>query len=90
MPKIFVLPVIRREDYAAFRRDVGPALASTYEEWVSLFAKEVAAARGAGKTVVEIVVNYGDFERYCSTNGYRPDPIVLLDFAKTQKRLGEA
>jgi hypothetical protein len=90
MPNVFVLPVIRREDYAAFRRDVGTTLPSTHEEWIGLFAKEVAAARSEGKTVIETVVNYGDFVRYCHANGYRPDAMTLLDFAKIQKPLGEA
>jgi hypothetical protein len=87
---VFVIPKIGREDYPAFRRDIGPALASTYEEWTALIAKEVAAARAEGKTVVENRVNYSEFVQYCRANGHRPDAITLFDFAKTQKRLGEA
>jgi hypothetical protein len=67
--KVFVVPVICREDYDAFRRDVGSTLANTYEEWVNLLSKEVAEARGSGKTVVEAKVNYDEFRRYCSTTG---------------------
>ena len=33
MTKVFVTPVIRREDYDAFRRDVGSTLAHIYDEF---------------------------------------------------------
>jgi hypothetical protein len=89
MKKVFVIPVIRREDYDAFRRDVGSTLANTYDEWVRLLAKEVAEARRSGKTVVEAEVNYDEFRRYCSTTGKKPDPMVLLEFA-AHRPLGEA
>jgi hypothetical protein len=87
--KVFVLPVIRRQDYDAFRRDVGANLAKTYDEWVALFAGEVAEARRIGKTVIEAEVNYDDFTRYCRTNGKKPDPMSLLEFAM-HRPLGEA
>jgi hypothetical protein len=45
MTKVFVIPVIRREDYDAFRRDAGSTLANTYDEWMKLLTKEVAQAR---------------------------------------------
>ena len=89
MTKVFVIPVIRREDFDAFRRDVGSTLANTYDEWVRLLAKEVAEARRNGKTVVEVEVNYDEFERYCRTTGKKPDPMVLLEFA-AHRPLGEA
>ena len=89
MTKVFVLPVIRREDYDAFRRDVGPNLSNTYDEWAKLLANEVAEARRIGKTVVEAEVNYDEFTRYCRTTGKKPDPMVLLDFAM-HRPLGEA
>jgi hypothetical protein len=44
MPKVFVLPVIRREDYDAFRHHVALNLASTYDQWAKLFADEIAEA----------------------------------------------
>ena len=87
--KVFVLPVIRRQDYDAFRRDVGPNLANSYDEWTRLFAHEVAEARRIGKTVIEAEVNYDDFTRYCHANGKKPDPISLLEFAM-HRPLGEA
>jgi hypothetical protein len=89
MPKVFVLPVIRREDYDAFRRDVGANLAATYDEWAKLFDREVAEARKSGKTVVEAAVDYDAFTRYCRDSGKKPDPQLLLQFA-IQKPLGEA
>jgi hypothetical protein len=89
MTKIFVIPVIRREDYEAFRRDVGSKLANTYDEWMQLLSNEVAEARRNGKTVVEAEVNYDEFRRYCGTTGKKPDPMVLLEFA-AHRPLGEA
>lgn len=89
MTKVFVIPVIRREDYDAFRRDVGSTLANTYDEWMKLLAKEVAQARQSGKTVVEAEVNYDEFQRYCRTTGKTPNPMVLLEFA-AHRPLGEA
>ena len=89
MPKIFVLPVIRREDYEAFRRDVGPNLANSYDEWTNIFSGEVAEARRLGKTVVEVPVEYNEFTRYCAANGKKPNPQTLLDFVAHRPR-GEA
>ena len=90
MAKVIVVPVIRREDYNAFQRDVGPTLANSYDEWTALFSAEVDSARQQGKTVVETEVRYGEFIRYCIANGLKPDPMTLLDFVGRQKRLGEA
>jgi hypothetical protein len=87
--KVFVIPVIRREDYDAFRRDVGPTLASTYDEWAKILSNEVAEARRTGKTVVEAEINYDEFRQYCSTAGKKPDPVTLLEFA-AHRPLGEA
>ena len=81
MTKVFVLPVIRRQDYDAFRRNIGPNLADSYDEWAKLFANEVAEARRLGKTIVEAEINYEEFIRYCSANAKKPDPMVLLEFA---------
>ena len=36
MTKAFVISVIRREDYDAFRRDAGLRLSDTYDEWAKL------------------------------------------------------
>jgi hypothetical protein len=89
MGKLFVLPVIRPEDYNAFRRDIGHHIANSYEEWAKLVAGEVAQARQDGKTVIERVVAYDDFLRYCGLLGKTPDAAVLLQFA-AQTPLGEA
>ena len=84
MTKVFVIPVICREDYDAFRRDAGPNLADTYDEWEKLFAQEVAEARRLGNTVVETVINYDEFTRFCVMNGRRPDPQILANFARSK------
>ena len=90
MPEVFVLPVIRREDYDAFRRDVGPNLADSFDEWSKLLAKEVAEARLQGRNVVLAPINYEPFTRYCRAKGKKPDPQILLDFAISTKPDGEA
>ena len=90
MPKVFVLPVISREDYDAFRRDVGLNLADTYDEWTRLLAGEVAEARLQGRNVILAPINYDEFTRYCHANGKKPDPQILLDFAISTKPEGEA
>jgi len=89
MAKIFVMPVICREDYDAFRRDVGSNLADTYDQWAKLFADEVADARRSGKTVIEVAINYSEFASYCHANGKKPDAQTLLNFAAHRPR-GEA
>jgi hypothetical protein len=89
MANVFIIPVIRREDYDAFLRDVGPNLADTYDEWAKLFAKEVAEARRLGNTVIETVVNYDEFVRYCATYRQKPDPQILLNFVRS-KPIAEA
>jgi hypothetical protein len=89
MGQLFVLPVIRPEDYTAFRRDIGYHIANTYEEWAKLVAGEVARARRDGKTVIERVVNYNDFLQYCRKIGKTPDAAVLLQFA-ARTPLGQA
>jgi hypothetical protein len=90
MPKTFIFPLIRREDYDAFRHDVGPNLADSYDEWAKLCAGEIAEARLQGKNVVLAPVNFEDFTRYCHTRGKKPDPQILLDFAISTKPDGEA
>jgi hypothetical protein len=86
MTKVFVLPVIRRQDYDAFRRNIGPNLADSYDEWAKLFANEVAEARRLGKTIVEAEINYEEFTRYCNANAKKPDAMVLLEFATHRPR----
>jgi hypothetical protein len=90
MPKVFVLPVIRREDYDAFRRDIGPKFSETFDEWTKLFADEVVEARRQGKNVMLAQINYAEFARYCHANRKRPNPETILDFAISKKPVGEA
>ena len=90
MPKVFVLPVISREDYDAFRRDVGLNLADSFDDWSKLLAGEVAEARQQGRKVILAPINYDEFTRYCDANGKKPDSQTLLDFAISTKPDGEA
>lgn len=90
MPKVIVLPAIRREDYDAFKRDIRLNHAETFDEWTRLFTSEVAEARRQGKTVIEVLVKYDEFTRYCRANEKKPSPQSLLDFAISTKPVGEA
>ena len=90
MTRVFVVPVIRREDYDAFRRDIGQNLADTYDEWAKLFADELAEARRQGKTVIEAIVHYDEFLAFCVANGHKPNPQILLDFAIRKRPVLEA
>jgi len=83
------LPVVRREDYDSFRRDVGLNLTTTFDQWTELLESEAAEARRQGRTVVETEINYTEFKEFCSKNGLKPDPQTILEFA-THRPLGEA
>jgi hypothetical protein len=53
------------------------------------FAEEIAEARRLGNTVIETIVNYNEFVRYCATHGHKPDPQILLNFVRS-KPIAEA
>ena len=89
MAHVFVLPVIRREDYEAFKRDVGLNVTTTFDEWTKLLEGEAAEARRQGRTVVETEINYAEFKQHCGKIGRKPDPQTLLEFAM-HRPLGEA
>ena len=89
MAKTFVIPIIRREDYDAFRNDARLKLSETYDQWSAVLAKEIAEAKRLGDTVIETVVNYDEFVRYCAAHGHKPDPQVLLNFVQS-KPIAEA
>lgn len=84
---IFTLPIIRREQYDAFRRDLGPDLADTYDEWAKLFADELGKAKRRGDSLVEIEIDYDQFIRYCRTEGQQPNAEILRRFAVKQSTL---
>lgn len=89
MAQVFVLPVIRREDYDAFSRDVGLNLTTTFDQWTKLLISEAAEARQQGRTVIETEINYPEFKQFCDKNGRKPNPQTLLEFA-THRPIGEA
>jgi hypothetical protein len=69
LARVFVLPVIRREDCDAFKRDAGLVPTTTFERWTKLLESEAAEARRQGKTVVEAEINYTDFKLFCARTG---------------------
>ena len=52
-------------------------------------SNEIGEARRLGDTVIEAVVNYDEFVRYCATQGRKPDPQILLNFVRS-KPIAEA
>ena len=72
MPMVFPLPVIRPEDYDAFRREVGSDLADTYDEWLDLHREQVDEARRRGDPVAEIEVKLDEFIGFCRATGTSP------------------
>jgi hypothetical protein len=86
---VFVLPVIRREDFDTFKRDVGLNPTTTFDQWQKLFESEAAGARRQGRTVLETEINYTEFKQFCSNSGRKPTPQTLLEFAMHRPR-GEA
>jgi hypothetical protein len=88
--KAFVFPVISRKDYNAFRRDVGPNLADTYDQWSNRFANDLAEAEKRGYAVVDVEIKYGELIEYCRINRRNPDPQTLLDFTNYKRAEREA
>lgn len=78
---IFTLPILHREDYDAFRRDVGPDLADTYDEWMEFFAEQRDEAVRRGETVIDVQINHHEFIRFCRASGAHPNLKLMLDFA---------
>lgn len=85
-PIVFPFPVISEEDYPAFRRDVGPHLADTYDEWLKIHREQIEESHRNGDTVAEIEVKYDEFMVFCRTTGATPNANTLLDF--TVKQVG--
>lgn len=86
----YVIPVIRREDYAAFARDLNLDSEQTFDDWSQLWASELAEARRQGKAVVEVEIRYDEFARYCVERSRKPDAVLLHEFVTRPKPLSEA
>jgi hypothetical protein len=82
---LFVLPVVPERDYDAFRRDVGPNLPDTYNEWRKIFLHDLANAVRQGKNIVEVEVHYDEFMAHCATNGLKHNAQALLDLAERKR-----
>lgn len=90
LTSVFVIPVICREDFASFARDLGLASKQTFEDWSKLLAGELAEARAQGKTIIEAEVRYAEFSEYCAKRSRKPDAMLLLEFVSRPKPLSEA
>jgi hypothetical protein len=81
MAKVFPVPVIRQNQYDAFRREIGPDLADTYDEWAKRFQESVKDSLMRGDTFVPIEVDFNAFEWFCGVTRKLPTLEALLDFA---------
>jgi hypothetical protein len=87
MDEIYDLPIIRADDYDAFRRIPTRDLPDTYNEWLKLIAERRLERGRLGFQVVEIQVNSGEFTRYLTTNGQAANLKTLADLC-IEKRHG--
>jgi hypothetical protein len=81
MTMVFPIPIIPKHQYDAFRRDVGPDLADTYDEWFEFVRKHRSERLRQGETLVDVEVDYDEFTRFCAATGTKPTAKTLLDFA---------
>ncbi len=80
MATSFPIPLIRPEYYNAFKREVGPDLADTYDKWRDLHAKDSAERIRRGESLVEIHVDPYEFIRFVQLRGVAGNLKTLLDF----------
>ncbi len=77
----YFFPLIRREDFEAFRRVMKGEFPATFEKWHYLRLKEVSDEQGAGQTAVDVQIDPDEFAEFCLTSGASPDRDTLYRFA---------
>jgi hypothetical protein len=65
MATVFSVPVLRPEQYDAFRRDLGSDLADTYDGWLEFVHKHRSERLRQGGTLVDVEVDHDQFVRFC-------------------------
>jgi hypothetical protein len=89
MPKmVYPFPVFTPEQYDAFRQEIGPDLADTYDEWLKLHREQCNEAIRRGETWVEIEVKFDEFVAFCRATGAPTNADTLLKFT-VKKSSGE-
>jgi hypothetical protein len=80
--EIWWSPLIRREDYDAFRRLAGADFPDSYDVWFNLASKEDLQRTRVGYRVEQRQVDPDEFARYCSAYKTRADGISLAQFVR--------
>lgn len=87
MPKmVYPLPVFTPDQYAAFRKEIGPDLADSYDEWLKLHREQCDEANRRGESWVQIEVKFDEFVAFCRATGTPANTDTLLKF--TVKKAG--
>jgi len=77
----FAVPVMSEKQYQSFRREIGPDLADTYDEWLKFLGDKRAEAIRRGESVIEVEVDFDQFIAFCGAQWRSRDLKALLDFA---------
>jgi hypothetical protein len=88
VPSAFAIPILRRNQYEAFRREVGSDLANTYDGWLEYLGDRRVEATKRGETMVEVEIDFDHFMMFCRTRGRNPNLKALLYFA-VEKSTGQ-
>jgi len=83
----YELPVIRSDDYDAFRAIPTLDLPDTYDEWLKLFAERKSEHAQRAFRIIEIKVNSHEFARYLAAKRTPGNLKTLSDFT-IEKSLG--
>jgi hypothetical protein len=77
----FYQPLIRSEDYQAFRRLLQADLPDSFEVWGEMRFERLAKLRNAGHDTPDIEVNPTEFIAHCHATGQNPSLHALWNFA---------
>ena len=82
------LPIIRPDQYKAFRGEMGTDLPNTQDEFAELIKNQRNEALRRGEIPVPVDVEFHEFKRFCGSRGTKPNAKTLTDFA-IEKRAGK-
>ena len=83
----YELPLIRADDYDAFRAIPTLDLPDTYDEWLQLFSERKLEHAQRGFRIIEVEINSGEFTRYLRAKGTSANLQILRNFT-IEKSLG--
>jgi hypothetical protein len=82
---IISMPLIRPEDYPAFRKLApdNPDFPESYDQWLYWRIQYAANEEGRGHHVKDVEVRPSEFQQYCKERGDAPTRLALLYFASS-------